>query len=90
MTTAGVTVAVILVANGWLVWFADKSWGFWVWVFVFVPLANAALAVVLLACSPIVRRVAGMSAALHVWVTLVGCAIAVFVDAAIIIGWLSF
>ena len=76
LATAAVTVAIILAANGWLVWNADKSSGFWLWVFVFILGANGVLAAVLLACSPIVRMVSGVSASLHVWVTLIGCAAA--------------
>ena len=77
LATGAVTVAIILAANGWLVWNADKSWGFWLWVFVFIPVANGILAGVLLACSPIVRIVSGVSASLHVWVTLIGCGAAI-------------
>lgn len=84
LAAAGVTAGVILAANGWLVWNADKSWGFWLWVFFLCPAANGVLAAVLLACSPIVRSVSGMSASLHVWVTLIGCGAAVVVDAAVI------
>jgi hypothetical protein len=88
LAAAAVTVGIIFAANGWLVWNADKSWGFWLWVFVFIPVANGVLAAVLLACSPIVRMVSGVSASLHVWVTLIGCAAAIFVDAAIILAQL--
>jgi hypothetical protein len=88
LATAAVTAGMILAANGWLVWNADKSWGFWLWVFVFIPVANGVLAAVLLACSPIVRIVSGVSASLHVWVTLIGCGAAIFVDAAIIFAQL--
>jgi hypothetical protein len=88
LATAAVTVGIVLAANGWLVWSADKSWGFWLWVLVFIPVANGVLAGVLLACSPIVRIVSGVSASLHVWVTLVGCGAAIFVDAAIIFAQL--
>jgi hypothetical protein len=88
LAASGVTTGIILAADGWLVWNADKSWGFWLWVFVFIPVANGVLALVLLACSPIVRKVSGVSAWLHVWVTLIGCASAIFVDAAIIFAQL--
>ena len=86
--TASVTAGIILAANGWLLWNADKSWGFWLWVFFLIPAANGVLAAVLLACSPIVRLVSGMSASSHVWVTLIGCGAAVLVDAAIIFAQL--
>src|SRR5436190_22326336 len=86
LATAAATAGIILAGNGWLVWHADKSWGFWLWVFVYIPAANGVMAAVLLLCSPIVRRVSGMSATLHVWVTLIGCGAAVFVDAAIILA----
>jgi hypothetical protein len=85
LVTAAVTAAIILAANGWLLWNADTGWGFLFWAFVLIPIANGLLAAVLLACSPIVRLVSGMSASLHVWVTLVGCGGAVFVDAAVIL-----
>ena len=88
LVTAGVTVAIILAANGWLVWNADKSWSFWPWGFVFIPIANGLLAAALFVCSSIVRMVSGVSASLHVWVTLIGCAGAVFVDAAVIFAQL--
>ena len=84
LAPAAVAAAIILVVNGWLVWSADTGWGFWVWVFVLIPLANAILAGALLACSPVVRWISGMSTSLHVRVTLFGCAIAVAADAAIV------
>jgi hypothetical protein len=80
-----VTAAVILGVNAWLVWHADKSWGFWLWAFFLIPAANALLTGALVACSPLVRLVSGASAGLHVRVTLLGCLLAVIIDAAIII-----
>lgn len=88
LAAAAVTAALILAANAWLVYVADKSWGFWVWIFILIPIANGLLASVLLACSPLVRIVSGMSASLHIWVTLIGCGAAVFVDAALIFAQL--
>jgi hypothetical protein len=51
LAPAAVTAAIILAANGWLLWNADKSWGFWLWVFLIIPVANGVLTAVLLACS---------------------------------------
>lgn len=86
--TAVVTIGIILSTNGWLVWSADKGWGFPLWVFALIPLANGVLAVLLVVCSPIVRRIFGTPMSLHVWITVIGCGTAVLVDAALIFALL--
>lgn len=52
----------------------------------FIPLANVALAIGLLACCPLVRKVTSLSASLHVWVSIIGCVIATIVDYVLIFG----
>jgi len=83
--TTLLTAAVILGVNLYLVGNGNKGWGFWLAAFLLMPLANAALALVCLAFTPLVRRLTGASAAAHVYVTLYGCGAATILDAVIIL-----
>src|SRR5690554_5742913 len=75
-------VGIILLVNGFMLDMADRDL-YLLWIIFYIPLVNGALASVLLFCSPIFRAISGMSASLHVWVTLIGCAAAIVIDIAI-------
>lgn len=81
-------VTLITAVNFILVHMADRSWGFFGWVFGIIPATNLILGLFLLALCPLVRALTGWSAALHVCVTVIGCILAVMIDAAIILSQL--
>lgn len=83
--TTLLTAAVILGVNLYLVGNGNKGWGFWLAAFFLMPIANAVLALISLAFTPVIRRLTGASAAAHVYVTLYGCGGAIVVDAIVIL-----
>lgn len=77
---AALFVTVIAAVNSCLVWKADKGFGIWLWILVFVPLTNLLLMLLGVAFRHLVRRIFMSRTSSYVLVATCGCGIAVLVD----------
>jgi hypothetical protein len=66
---AAVSIGALAIMNTALVVAADKSWGAFYWMFIYIPVANLIFAAVSLALIPVVRRLAGVSILSHVLIS---------------------
>jgi hypothetical protein len=81
LAAAALFVMVIAAVNSCLVWKADKGFGIWVWILIFVPLVNLLLMLLSVAFRDLVRRIFVARISSFVLVAICGCGIAVLVDA---------
>ncbi|HET6249822.1 MAG TPA: hypothetical protein VFE47_19185 [Tepidisphaeraceae bacterium] len=83
---APIPIVAIAGVNGWFLMHMDQGWGFLFWIVLGIIPANAALFLALLAMTPLVRLITGMSASLYVWLTVACSVLAAIGDVAYLFG----